>query len=382
MSTIDTLKPNLYQNNQLPLGDLSSDSFEDFVYQSLVLLGDQKEFRMQSGRQPSGDEGFDCTAKTTNNELVCIQCKRYNSALYTGTVVEEIVKVALNGALNRSTPKYHYIITSGTVSQQLRKELRQDEYADLKVACKKLLDDKKLQLTLIEQVEKLAIDPYDTICNYLDSLNSLIVWSGVDFQNELVVIWSKLHDVLEKHFFLATVPKEHPRPDFNLAEYLEKKQSKDQNLIPLQFQQTTLPANLKVKGTRNGTDKPVWSINDIISSLKEDKKILISSMGGSGKSSALSIIENELMDSMNDIQFVPIRINLRSYSRNTLKQRIEQELNINYGSWRSLPFKFVFLFDALDEMLQYDTQAFIDELTTITKGYNYRAPLKTLTVVP
>lgn len=63
MNITDTSKPLLYQNNQLPLGELSSDSFEDFVYQSLVLLEDQKEFRMQSGRQPSVDEGFDCTAK-------------------------------------------------------------------------------------------------------------------------------------------------------------------------------------------------------------------------------------------------------------------------------------------------------------------------------
>lgn len=372
MNSIDTLKPNLFQNNQLPLGELSSDSFEDFVYQSLVLLGNQKEFQMLSGRQPSGDEGFDCTAKkTSNNELVCIQCKRYNSTLYTGTVVEEIVKVALNGVLNKSIPKYHYIITSGTVSKKLREELRQDDYTDLKAACKKLFDEKKLQLTLIEQVEKLAIDPYDTICNYLDSLHDLIIWSGTDLQNELVVIWSQLHDILEKHFSLAVVFKEHPRPDFNLSDYINKKQSKNQKLIPLQFQQAPLPNNLTVEGNRNSIEGLVWSINDAISSLKEDKNILISSLGGSGKSSTLSIIENELINSLNDIQFLPIRINLRNYSRNTLKQKIEQELNINYGSWRSLPFKFIFLFDGLDEMLQHDTQAFIDEISAVINGYSF-----------
>ena len=95
MNPTDTCKPRLFQNNQLPLGELSSDSFEDFVYQSLVLLGNQKGFQMQSGRQPSGDEGFDCTAKKiTDKGLICIQCKRYNHTLYTATVVEEIVKVS------------------------------------------------------------------------------------------------------------------------------------------------------------------------------------------------------------------------------------------------------------------------------------------------
>lgn len=373
MNITDTSKPYLYQNSRLPLDQLSSDSFEDFVYQSLVLLEDQKEFRMQSGRQPSGDEGFDCTAKkTTNNELVCIQCKRYSSTLYTGTVVEEIVKVALNGILDKSIPKHHYIITSGTVSEKLRKQLRQGEYTDLKAECKKLLDDKKLQLTLIEKVvESLHIDPYDTICNYLDSLHDLIIWSGTDLQNELVVIWSQLHDILEKHFSLAVVFKEHPRPDFNLSDYINKKQSKNQKLIPLLFQQALLPNNLAVEGNRNSIEGLVWSINDVISSLKEDKNILMSSLGGSGKSSTLSIIEDELINSLNDIQFLPIRINLRNYSRNTLKQKIDQELNINYGSWRSLPFKFIFLFDGLDEMLQHDTQAFIDEISAVINGYSF-----------
>lgn len=372
LNIANTSKPNLYQNNQLPLGELSSDSFEDFVYQSLVLLGDQKEFQMKSGRQPSGDEGFDCTArKLKTNELICIQCKRYNDTLYTITVVEEIIKVALDGILNNSIPKYHYIIASGTVSGKLRKQLRQDKYTDLKKECKKLIDDRKSQLTLIEKVEKQLMNPYIIICEYLDSLDDLIVWSGIDFQNELVVIWSKLDDILEKHFSLTVVFKEHPRPDFNVTDYIKKKQNHNQNLIPLQFQQASLPNNLRVEGTKGSTENIVWTINDVVLYLIHGKNILISSLGGSGKSSTLSMIEDYLINSFNDIEYIPIKIKLRNYSRNTLKQRINDELNINNGSWRSLPFKFIFLFDALDEMLQYDTQAFIDELTTITEGYNF-----------
>jgi len=247
MSNTNTSKPKLLQNNQLPLGDLSADDFEDFVYQSLVLLGEQKKFEMQSGRQPSGDEGFDCTAKKIpNNELICIQCKCYTNTLYTATVVEEIVKVALNGILDNATPKHHYIISSGTVSKELRKQLREKTHNVLKEECKKLLDTKKLQLTLINKVKEKSIDPYLTIYKYLDSLQNLIVWSSVDFQNELVVIWSKLNDVLEKHFSLAVVFREHPRPDFNVSDYIKKKQRKNQNLVPLDFKQISLPTNREV----------------------------------------------------------------------------------------------------------------------------------------
>lgn len=366
------VKPNLYQNSKLPLGQLSADSFEDFVYSSLVLLGNHKEFQMQSGRQPSGDEGFDCTAKTTEEkELISIQCKRYNDTLYTATVVEEIVKVSLNGTLDNAMPKYHYIISSGTVSQTLRKQLRQNNYTDLKQECKKLLDEKKKQFNLIKRVEEKSIDPYQIICNYLDSLQDLIIWSGVDFQNELVVIWSKLTDVLEKHFSLTVAFKEHPRPDFNLFVYLNKKRNIDQNLIPLQFKQASLPNNLSVEENKIAFKEGIWSIDDVILSLKENKNILISSLGGSGKSSMLLLIENQLINSIEDVKYVPIRINLRSYSRNTLEQRINQELDINYGSWKSLPFKFIFLFDAIDEMPHSDTQAFVDELSSIIDGYNF-----------
>ncbi|TON16234.1 hypothetical protein CGH62_26865, partial [Vibrio parahaemolyticus] len=56
-------KPPIYQGHPIPLKQLSSDSFEDFTYQCLSLLGPKKGFEMQSGPQPSGDQGFDCTAK-------------------------------------------------------------------------------------------------------------------------------------------------------------------------------------------------------------------------------------------------------------------------------------------------------------------------------
>jgi hypothetical protein len=370
-------KPPLYRGHPLPLGELSSDSFEDFVYQALTVLGEQKGFQMESGRQPSGDQGFDCMAKVTStNDLICIQCKRYSSALSVSTVAEEIIKVALNGALDNSTPQHHYIITSGTVSTKLRTLLRQRSYSDLKVECKTLLGKQGSQNALIKRASEAELQPYDVVCAYIESLDNLIVWSGLDFQNELVVIWSKLTDVLSSNFSLEIALKESPTPDFNVLQYFENIRNNCEYLVPLQYTLSQPPIKLSCDNTFKVDQEIILSTDNIRDLLLEGNNIVLSSSGGSGKSSTLSILERDLISSIEDIQYVPIRINLRSYSRNTLKDRIQQELGINYGSWSSLPFKYIFLLDALDEMLQHDTQAFLDELRVITKGHSYIITLR------
>ncbi|WP_160060208.1 restriction endonuclease [Psychromonas sp. L1A2] len=366
------IKPTLHRGFPLPICDLSPDSFEDFVYQALSLLGKSKRFEMQSGRQPSGDQGFDCTAKTKgSNELICIQCKRYNTTLQKKTVAEEVIKVALEGILNRSTVKQHYIITSGTVSGTLRQILRQDNYLSLKDECKKIIENERFQPALLQKVKNNSIDPISAVKKYIDSLDQLLVWSGVDFQNELLCIWSSLHDVLEKNFSIEAVLKDKPTPDFNLNVYLNKKLEEEVKLAPLYYNQSLLPNNLKseIKLERYGDS--VFSIDAIISLLKQSKCIVLSSPGGSGKSSSLSIIEKKLVCIQSDVEYIPVKIKLRSYSRNTLNNMIEHELGITYGSWKSLPFKFIFLFDGLDEMLQHDTQAFYDNLASTVGGHNY-----------
>jgi hypothetical protein len=365
-------KPHLYRNSPLPLDKLSPNSFEDFTYQSLSKLSSEKGFKMESGRQPSGDGGFDCVARDiSTNDLICIQCKRYTDTLYSGTVVEELVKVSLNGVLDRGIPKKHYIITSGSVGDKLRRQLRQDNYIDIKNLCKELIEKGEALVKLIKNAKDKTYDPFEVVCTYIDNLQELVVWSGVDFQNELIGVWSRLSDVLEEHFSLAIALKEHPRPDFNASKYLENKKIDNEKLVPLFFQQAPLPNKLSVEEKPNESTNQRWSTEYLLSVLKIKQNVLISSVGGSGKSSTLSIIEMALQGSFSDELFLPIRIDLRSYSRNTLKQKIDQELGINFGSWKSLPFKFIFIFDALDEMLQYDTQAFIDELRSEIKGYNF-----------
>ncbi|WP_248767675.1 restriction endonuclease [Pseudomonas sp. MWU12-2345] len=373
---MSAFKPLLNQGFPLPINHLSPDAFEDFVYQALSVLGMKKGFEMQSGRQPSGDQGFDCTAKTTNNNsLICIQCKRYNSALNIKTVAEEIIKVSLESALNTSVVKQHYIITSGTVATVLRKALRQPDHLDLKNECTRIINGKKFHLALIKNAEDKKLSPADVAAKYIDDLEKLIIWSSTDFNNELLVIWSALDDILERHFTVEKILKDKPTPDFNIETHFNKIFSKNKKSAPLNYTTTSLPSNLQSEKEHDTYKTNVLSESHIMELLKSNKKIVLSSPGGSGKSTTLSAIEQALL-TKNDVEHLPIKLKLRSYSRNTLGEMINRELGISYGSWKSLPFKFIFLLDGLDEMLHCDTQAFCDDLFRTIDSFSYIITLR------
>ena len=370
-------KPTLYQGHPIPLQALTPDAFEDFTYQALSLLGKKQGFEMKSGRQPSGDQGYDCTARTEKDQhLVCIQCKKYESALSINKVAEEIIKVSFDKAFNGSDPRQHYIITSGDVSGPLRKAERQSNYDDLKQECNKIIVKGKFQPALLEKARKQNLDPKQIITDYFDTLDSLKIWSGTDFKNELITIWSELSDIIDSHFTTEKILKDCPTPNFDLSAYLKKTTLTEENLTPLSYTSTRLPSKLTTDNELIDFGNRVLSMSDLVELLKLGKRVAISSPGGSGKSSTLSLIKNKLNPYESDIEYLPVQLKLRSYSRNTLNHMIEKELGIQFGSWKSLPFKFVFLLDGLDEMLQCDTQAFFDDLENTLNNYSYIITLR------
>lgn len=370
-------KPNLYRGQPLPLHDLSPKAFENFTYQALSLLGAKHCFKMKSGPLQSTDQGYDCTAEsTTDKHIICIQCKRYNTALSLKTIAEEVVKVALGKELNGSNCKQHYIITSGEVSGNLRKAERQNGLADLRGECKKLISEGKLQSKLISTAKSQNLDPVQLVMEYLNTLENLTIWSGTDLQNELITIWSQLSDTLEQNFSIEKVLIDCPTPDFDLRAYLHKIAHDESKLTPLNYFFTVLPSKLISDSDLVGLGDRVVKVDDFIELLKMGKNVVLSSQGGSGKSSTLVIIEQKLVRPTSDILWLPVKLSLRSYSRNMLNQMVEKVLGINYGSWRSLPFKFIFLLDGLDEMLECDTQALFDDIDLTINGYSYVVTLR------
>lgn len=370
-------KPPLYRGFPIPIHALSPNAFEDFTYQALSFLGKKLGFEMINGRQESNDQGYDCTAKSlVSNHLICIQCKRYESALSLRTAAEEVIKVSLDKSLNGSDTKHHYIITTGAVSVALRKATRQSDYADLKGECEKIILKGDFLPTLLGSARKKGLDCVLTVKEYLDALESLTVWSGIDFRNELITVWSELSDVLESNFSVERVLRDNPTPDFDLKAYLGKVAWSKKNLTPLNYISSPLPSNLTSSRELMYFDGRVLATCNILELLKDDKNIAICSPGGSGKSSTLSLIAQELTACHSDMECLPVKLELRSYSRNMLNQMIERELGIGFGSWKSLPFKFYFLLDGLDEMLQCDTQAFFDDLAGTLDQHNYIVTLR------
>lgn len=367
MQKKSTPKPPLYQGHALSLNQLTPDDFEDFTYQCLTILGKHIGFEMQSGRQPAADQGFDCVAKTLDTKnIVCIQCKRYSSnSLSVDIIAKEIIKVALDAAINDSIVEQQYIITSGTVASNLRKALRQNNYTDIKSKCKEIIINGEFQPSLLKRIEELGLSSYTVVSDYLDNINQLKVWSGSDFTNNLLIIWDQLTNIIEKYYAVEKVLKDSPTPNFDTIEYCKNVAKKGNQFVGLWYSYTNLPHNLASNTPVETTGSDFLSTNNIVSLLRSGNNIVLSSLGGSGKSSTLINLASTLVEDEFDIEFLPVLVKLRSYSRGNLDKAINQSLDISYGSWRSLPYKFILLLDGLDEMIQSDTQAFFDELSAI-----------------
>jgi hypothetical protein len=369
-------KPYLLRGKPLPLGELSPDAFEDFSFCTLTEIGKENGFRIISGRQPSGDGGFDVTAESVDgSHFICIQCKRYQGTLYVGTLAAELAKVALTTQLEGSIVKVHQLITTGTVSSNLRSQLRQQSRQDIiDESISKLKNDSFKEL--IDKCESKGLEPEQIIKDYITSLNQIVVWSGVEFGNMLLSVWSKITDTVNRYFALEIALREYPRPDFNLESYIKEVRDDMPPSIELSLIESTLPHNLQKYSTDdvlsdNTLQLPMshqrFKTNEVILSTPMNQCRVLTGHGGGGKSTTLKYAQKVIIGSQEeDIQLIPIYLRLSRY-RGDLDELIHQKLNIIHGHWASLPYHFFLLLDGVDEVPNFDTQALFDELTILNK---------------
>ena len=383
----DPVKPNLYRGQPLSLGALSSDSFEDFVYQVLCEVAPLHGFKIVGGPQNSSDAGFDAMGeRITDKAILCVQCKRLNSAMGLPVVATELAKVALHSALKNSNVRGHLIITSGTLTGDLKTVLREHGRSRLVSAAREATKTDDHLKVLVAECKLKGIDPLGVAESYVKGLDFLEVWSGRDFENQVVRVYSKLTDALERNFALETVVREEPRPDFDRTTYLKKITDSVHHVVELLAVRSELPPNVKLFPPGDPTAQmrsmappvtggaAVVEVSEILKCVALGWASVLCGVGGSGKSTTLAYLGSEvakLSATLEDAP-LPILVHLGGYE-GKLQDLIHQTLNVTRGHWKSLPGSFLLLCDGVDEIPGGKALAFFTELRQLLLDYPVQA---------
>lgn len=372
-------KVNLYQGVPIPLEKLGADSFEDFMHQVLIIMGNKQGFEITNGPLNSSDHGFDLTGQRLSDQsIICFQCKRYNSkAIGLPVVAEELAKVAINSFIEGSAVKEHYILTTGTLTKDLVSTLRS-------TTCKEKIIEKSIECLKQESfrsiVKSCENDTVDVIVrNYIQSLEKIVVWSKRDIDNNLAPIWSDIEDSIDKFFKLERLLLEHPRPNFDIIRYSQYLAKDKHESIELATFPASLPTNISITDSIHSSASsdltnprhPPLGIDSLSESIEKGNAMLLTGKGGAGKTSSLIHIKELLLNKENIIE-LPIYIRLSGF-RGNFDTLVHDSLGIKYGNWTSLPYSFVLLLDGIDEIRSSELTLFSDQLTNLLKNNNAKA---------
>lgn len=375
------MKPMLYAGRPIPFGVLAPDEFERFVTIILGKVGPRHGFREIRKTSGPTENGFDAVAHPLEGRgVICIQCKRYQSALSVRDVALELAKVALQSASEGSTVQMHLLVTSGKVSKNLESAIREDSKRTLcSEAESRALLDPELKLKR-EEVEKRGLDVREVVSRYVRD-TAVIAWSAEQLDIECTSIWSELADTLDRYFTLERVLVEHPRPDFDEAQYLKSLRWPSDRFVALDVRQGELPLNVTTRSradplevgaslqvttqpkSRTETENEVSITQDLANS-QPGAGVLLVGQGGSGKTTTLHMVliaaaQRRLTDKNAPL---PILLELGHY-RGRLDELIHERLGITHGNWRSLPGNFLLLCDGLNEVPLAELTRLGDELS-------------------
>jgi hypothetical protein len=365
-------KPLLHANSRLPLEQLSPEGFEQFVAGVLGILGP----RLPTGdsfaavQKSSGptDDGFDLQARRcSDGELVCIQCKHLRSEpLSLDVVARELVKVALHCADKRLHVVKHLFVTTAKLTKSVETALREPDRRVLHEEALRVLGNPKDLAVRRQRVEAIGLSPEVVVKRYIQQVE-IRAWSGEQLFIQCQVVWSQLTDVIERHFAITTVLREHPRPDFDEPRYLQRcGRTRDGQLVarkgrarthpPFHIRsasmanplaRATLPAPLAAGG---GAAQRPSLLKDLLET-PEHHCALLTGTGGAGKTTLLQqvLAEAAHQRGADPEKPLPVLVELDRY-RGQLGELIGSALGIRHGHWDSLPGSFLLLCDGLNEV--------------------------------
>ena len=372
-----TSKPALYRGLPIPFSALTPEAFQDFVYKCLCEIAPLHQFKMTGGPTNGADEGFDASGvRDSDGAIVCVQCKRLNSnRLGLPVVAYELAKVSLNSALDNSNVKGHLFVTSGTITKELTKLLREQDRKKILDATLECINSHDELKVLKKRCEENKIDPTQATEKYVRGLELFEVWSGRIFEFQIERVNSKLSEVFDRTFALDTVIRDEPRPDFDRDAYLKKFNDSASHVVELMAVRAEFPPNVAQFSAGDPSaqmrsiappvvgNSTIIDITDLLKSASSGWATIISGVGGSGKSTTLQLIAHKMAENANiqDDSPLPILIHLGEYDGD-LQSLIMRSLNISRGSWKSLSGTFFFLCDGADEIPNGKTALFFSEL--------------------
>lgn len=367
-----TKKSPYFEGRRLPLGDLSSGDFEKFVAACLVCIEDTQSIEIQGLPTGSGDGGFDISGRDVHTgRAVCIQCKRQKRKLGIAQVAHELAKVAASSKIEGSDVGQHRFLCTGGLANDLVKLLRGDFRTTLATeAGVRLINasDDELQ-SLRDELIKRGEDPQVVVRSYVDRLDKLLAWDQDGLDVVLSSRWTKVLDVIEKYFTVANVVREHPRASFDRESYAKAYTNGKADLRP-RFAKTRLPAGMNSlsfvdSASRSAEDRHLDDLNEL-SKLDEGKLVVLVGDGGVGKTTVLELIRTEVLQNQLDSS-IAVLVSLANYSPNNLDKLIQDELGVDFGTWRTLPDRVLLLFDGLNECPSKYVENFLAELKIILR---------------
>ncbi|WP_146122337.1 restriction endonuclease [Burkholderia multivorans] len=362
------LQPPYYDGQRLPLSSLSPPQFESFVFACFLKIQRETGIRITGKPSGSGDAGFDVEGESVATQRgVCLQCKRLQSPLGTAQVAEELAKVAATSTLDGSNIGVHQFLCSSSISQTLRRQIREHSRQQLiDAASAKLMDDGLGSLARLRgRLEAVGRDPREVVEQYVRQLDQLVVWGADEFDAALSSNWIELQDVVEQHFKVATVVREHPRATFNRSGYLATHRNFTVVVEP-RIRNAALPEGLATSSAADPRQYGTMSTHtlkslDDIRQMDDGELAIILGDGGIGKTAALSLLRANTARESSD-SMLAVVISLANYLPGSINATIHQELGVVHGNWQTLPDRILLLCDGLNECPAPHMQAFLNEL--------------------
>ncbi|TDR70647.1 hypothetical protein [Paludibacterium purpuratum] len=372
-----------YEGRKLPLDSLSADEFEKFVFSCLLCIQDTLGLRIIGKPSGSGDGGFDVQGETVYSQRgACVQCKRQNAPLSTPQVATELAKVAATSALEGSDIGEHRFICTGGVRQKLLGQLRETSRQELALeAGEQLVNASNGELaSLRTRLEEHRLDPRQVAESYVSGLDLLSAWGVSEFDAALSPRWNDVLTVIERHFKIATLVREHPRAFFDRAAYIADHRDFTTVVEP-RLTSAALPEGISASSAADPIEtappqqREIKSLYDLMS-LEVGTLAVLFGSGGIGKSTTLQLVRAEALRTMPD-STLPILISLVSYVPGGLDRAIQQELGVDHGTWRSLPDRILLLCDGLNECPSANVAPFLDELRPLLQRKHVACILST-----